>query len=172
MDSSHMKSFKNMLLEVAERVSDFSQEMKESNVRTNKSHQETKNQESFIEDFIVPNIKTKTVHINATWHDHFARVHKSLKNSYVYKPIVINDLIHANNRSNFMKIIINTYWMRSYHLISVSFQFTVLIYPSSGPHLVVDFLSKQPVADASCAAAQFKLIYDRKSQSKLPILVQ
>ena len=105
MDSSHMKSFKNMLLEVAERVSDFSQEMKESNVRTNKSHQETKNQESVIEDFIVPNIKTKTVHINATWHDHFARVHKSLKNSYVYKPIVINDLIHANNRSNFMKII-------------------------------------------------------------------
>ena len=66
MDSLHMKSFKNMLLEVAEKVSAFVQEMKEPNVITKKSHQETKNQESVIEDFIVTNIKTKTVHINTT----------------------------------------------------------------------------------------------------------
>ena len=60
MDSSHMKSFKNMLLEVA-------QEMEEPNVRTKKSYQETKNQESVIEDFVVTNIKTYTVHINTTF---------------------------------------------------------------------------------------------------------
>ena len=38
IDSSHMKSFKNMLLQAAEKVSDFVQEMEESNVRTKKSH--------------------------------------------------------------------------------------------------------------------------------------
>ena len=44
--------------------------------------------------------------INTTWHNHFAMVHQSLENIDVYKPIVVNDLIHANNLTNFMKIII------------------------------------------------------------------
>ena len=43
MDSSHMKSFKNMLFEVAEKVSDFAQEMDRSNGKTKKSHQGIKN---------------------------------------------------------------------------------------------------------------------------------
>ena len=66
MGSSHMKQFKNMLLDVAKKVSNFVQEMEESNERTKKSHQETKNQESVIEDFIVTCFKTKSVHINTT----------------------------------------------------------------------------------------------------------
>ena len=32
-------------------------------------------------------------------------VHQSLENIDVYKPIVVNDLIHANNQTNFMEII-------------------------------------------------------------------
>ena len=44
--------------------------------------------------------------INTTWHNHFAMVHQSLENIDVYKPIVVNDLIHANNQTNFMEIII------------------------------------------------------------------
>ena len=116
-----------MLLDVAKKVSNFVQEMEESNVRTKKSHQETKNQESVIEDFIVTCFKTKSVHINTTWDNHFAKIHQSLKTSDINKPIVINDLIHANNRNNFMTIS-NTYWIRGYHLISMSFQFTISSY--------------------------------------------
>ena len=72
MGSSHMKSFKNMLLEVA-------QEMEEPNVRTKKSYQKTKNQESVIEDFVVSNIKTYTVHINTTFTITVLRSTKVLK---------------------------------------------------------------------------------------------
>ena len=32
-------------------------------------------------------------------------VHQSLENIDVYKLIVVNDLIHANNQTNFMEII-------------------------------------------------------------------
>ena len=53
MDSLCMKSFKNVLLEVAEKMLDFVQETEESNATTKKSHQETKNQESVIQDLLL-----------------------------------------------------------------------------------------------------------------------
>ena len=165
MDSSHMKSFKDTLLAVAEKVSQFVQEMEESNLRTKKCHQETKSKEFVIEDFVVTNINTKSVHINTIWHDHFAKVQESLRNADVYKPIVINELIHVNNRSNFMKVI--------KHLLEEGLPFNfndVSVYhfklPSSGPHPAVHFLWKQPVGDANSCPAQLKLIHDLKSQSK------
>ena len=139
--------------------------MEESNVRTKKSHQETKNQESVIEDFIITNIKTKTVHINTTRNNDFAKVHQSLKNSDLYKPIVINNLIHANNLINFLKI--------TKHLLDEGLPFNFsefsiyhLKLSFSGPHPAVHFLWKQPVADTSCSTAQLKLIHNLKSQSK------
>ena len=64
MDFSDMKPFKNMLLEVADKLSDCVQEMEESNVRTKKSHEATKKQEFVIEDFIVANIKIKKMYIS------------------------------------------------------------------------------------------------------------
>ena len=139
--------------------------MEESNVRTKKSHQETKNQESVIEDFIITNIKTKTVHINTTWHDHFAKFHQSIKNSDVYKPIVINDLIHANNRTNFMKIIKN---LLDRGLPFNFGEFSVYHFklPSSGPPPVVHFLCEVNSSRDKFSAAQLKLIHDLKNQSK------
>ena len=75
------------------------------NVRTKKLHQETKIRESSVEDFIVTNIKTKTLCFNVASQDKFPEFHQELSNSDINKPIVMNDLIHANNRINFMNII-------------------------------------------------------------------
>ena len=139
MDSSHMKSFKHMPLEVAKKLSDFVQEMQESNVRTKKTYHEIKNQESVIENCIVANIKTKTVYINTTWHNHSAKVHQSLKNSDIYKSIVINDLIHANNWTNFMKIVNQLLHDRIPSNFS-DFSIYHFKVPSSSPHPAVHFL--------------------------------
>lgn len=77
--------------------------------------------------------------INTTWHDHFVKVNESVKNSDVYKSIVINNRIHAKNRTNFIKII---KYLLEEGLLFVFIEFLIYPFksPSSGPHPAVHFL--------------------------------
>ena len=111
------------------------------NVRMKKLRQEIKNRESAIKDFIVTNVKTKTSYANIAQHDNFAEVHQNLKNSDINKPIVMNDLIHANERTNFMKI---TKYLLDKGLPYNFSEFSIYHFklPSSDPHPALHFLWK------------------------------
>ena len=87
------------------------------------------------------------------------------KNSDVYKPTVINNLIYVNNQTNFMKII-KQVTDEGLPFNFSEFSIYHLKLHLSSHHPAVHFLWKQLVADASWKTAQLKLIHNLKSQSK------